>query len=139
MTDSSNLERFVEAQDPIYDQVRRELRAGRKESHWMWFVFPQVAGLGHSPTSIRFAISSLDEAKAYLAHPVLGPRLQECAKLVLEAGAGTAGQIFGPVDEMKFRSSMTLFAKAAPEVDVFERCLEKYFAGAPDQATLERL
>ena len=112
---------------------------GRKESHWMWFIFPQVAGLGQSPTSVRFAISSLDEARAYLTHPVLGPRLKECTKLVLDVEGKTARQIFGPVDELKFRSSMTLFAGAAPEDDLFERCLEKYFAGAPDRATLTKL
>ena len=105
----------------------------------MWFIFPQIAGLGQSATSIRFAVASLDEAKAYLAHPVLGQRLRECAAIVAGVEGRTAREIFGPVDEMKFRSSMTLFAKAASEDDVFERCLDKYFAGAPDPATLERL
>lgn len=105
----------------------------------MWFVFPQIAGLGQSPTSIFYAISSIDEAKAYLAHSVLGPRLRECAKLALEAEGRTARQIFGAIDEMKFHSSMTLFARAAPEEGVFEQCLDKYFAGAPDPATLARL
>jgi uncharacterized protein (DUF1810 family) len=138
MPDPFNLERFVDAQTPVYEQVRRELRTGRKESHWMWFVFPQIAGLGQSPTSARFAIASLDEAAAYLAHPILGPRLRECAALAL-ASEGTARRIFGPVDEMKFRSSMTLFATAAPGEDLFRRCLEKYFAGAPDPATVEIL
>jgi uncharacterized protein (DUF1810 family) len=139
MTDRFNLERFVEAQELVYDQVRRELRAGRKASHWMWFVFPQIAGLGHSPTSVRFAISSLDEAKAYLAHPLLGARLVECARLALDAEGRSAGEIFGAIDEVKFRSSMTLFARAARGEDVFRRCLDKYFAGAPDDATLARL
>jgi uncharacterized protein (DUF1810 family) len=139
MADSFNLERFVEAQAPVYDQARRELQAGRKESHWMWFIFPQIAGLGQSPTSIRFAIGSLDEAKAYLAHPVLGRRLRECATLVLGVKGGKARDIFGPIDAMKFRSSMTLFARAAPDEDVFQRCLDKYFAGSPDPATLGRL
>ena len=139
MTDRFNLQRFVEAQEPVYDEVCRELRAGRKESHWMWFVFPQIAGLGQSPTSRRFAISSVAEASAYLAHPILGPRLRECATLALEVEGGSAGDIFGTVDAMKFRSSMTLFAKAGPNGGVFERCLEKYFAGAPDPATLARL
>jgi uncharacterized protein (DUF1810 family) len=139
MTDRFNLERFVEAQEHVYDEVRRELRAGRKASHWMWFVFPQIAGLGHSPTSVRFAIASLDEAKAYLAHPLLGARLVECARLALEAEGRSAREIFGAIDEVKFRSSMTLFARAAPGEDVFRRCLDKYFAGAPDDATLERL
>ena len=139
MADPFNLERFVEAQAPVYGRVRQELKAGRKETHWMWFIFPQIAGLGQSPTSIRFAIASLDEAKAYLAHPVLGARLRECARLVLDAEGRTAREIFGAVDEMKFRSSMTLFARTAPEEDVFLRCLDKYFAGKPDPATLARL
>jgi uncharacterized protein (DUF1810 family) len=131
--------RFVEAQAPVYDQVRRELKAGRKESHWMWFIFPQIAGLGQSAMSIRFAIAWLDEAKAYLAHPVLGPRLIECARLALDVEGRTARDIFGSTDEMKFRSSMTLFARAAPDEDVFQRCIDKYFAGSPDPATLARL
>jgi uncharacterized protein (DUF1810 family) len=139
MTDRFNLERFVEAQEHVYDEVHRELQAGRKASHWMWFVFPQIAGLGHSPTSVRFAIASLDEAKAYLAHPLLGARLVECARLALEAEGRSAREIFGAIDEVKFRSSITLFARAAPGEDVFRRCLDKYFAGAPDDATLERL
>ena len=139
MTDLFNLQRFVEAQAPVYHEVCRELRAGRKESHWMWFIFPQIAGLGQSPTSVRFALSSLEEASAYLAHPVLGPRLRECAKLVLNVEGKTARQIFGSIDEMKFRSSLTLFMRAAPEEEVFERCLSKYFRGAADSATLARL
>jgi uncharacterized protein (DUF1810 family) len=139
MTDRFDLERFVEAQEHVYDEVRRELRAGRKASHWMWFVFPQIAGLGQSPTSVRFAIASLDEAKAYLAHPLLGARLVECARLALDAEGRSAREIFGAIDEVKFRSSITLFARAAPGEDVFRRCLDKYFAGAPDDATLERL
>jgi uncharacterized protein (DUF1810 family) len=129
----------VDAQARVYEQVRRELEAGRKESHWMWFIFPQIVGLGQSPMSIRFAIASLEEARACLAHSVLGPRLRECAKLALDAPSGTARAIFGPVDEMKFRSSMTLFARAAPDEDTFQRCLDKYFGGAPDPATLARL
>jgi uncharacterized protein (DUF1810 family) len=118
--DPFRLERFVEAQAPVYEQVRRELKAGQKERHWMWFIFPQIAGLGQSAMSIRFAIGSLNEAKAYLAHPVLGLRLRECARLALGVEGKTAGQIFGPVDAMRFRSSMTLFDKAAPEDDVFK-------------------
>ena len=137
--DPFNLERFVEAQARVYDQVRRELEAGRKETHWMWFIFPQIAGLGQSAISIRFAIGSMDEAKAYLGHAVLGPRLKECARLTLDVEGRTAREIFGPVDEMKFRSSMTLFAKAAQEEGVFQRCLDKYFAGKPDPATLARI
>jgi uncharacterized protein (DUF1810 family) len=139
MADPFNLQRFVEAHAPVFAEICAELRAGRKESHWMWFVFPQIAGLGQSPTSIFYAISSIDEAKAYLAHSVLGPRLRECAKLALEAEGRTARQIFGAIDEMKFHSSMTLFARAAPEEGVFEQCLDKYFGGAPDPATLARL
>ncbi len=139
ITDPFNLERFVDAQAPVYDRVRQELKAGWKQSHWMWFIFPQIAGLGQSAISIRFAIASLDEAKAYLAHPVLGPRLIECAKLALDAQNTSARAIFGSIDEMKFRSSMTLFARAAADDDVFQRCLDKYFAGDPDPATLARL
>jgi len=139
VADPFNLERFVEAQARVYDQVRRELEAGRKETHWMWFIFPQIAGLGQSAISIRFAIGSMDEAKAYLGHAVLGPRLKECARLTLDVEGRTAREIFGPVDEMKFRSSMTLFAKAAQEEGVFQRCLDKYFAGKPDPATLARI
>jgi uncharacterized protein (DUF1810 family) len=105
----------------------------------MWFIFPQIAGLGQSPMSIRFAIASLDEAKAYLAHPVLGPRLRECARLALDVEGRNAREIFGSIDEMKFRSSMTLFAQAAPDEDVFLACIDKYFAREPDPATLARL
>ena len=105
----------------------------------MWFIFPQIAGLGQSPMSIRFAIASLDEAKAYLAHPVLGARLRECARLTLDVEGRSARDIFGSIDEMKFRSSMTPFARAAPDEEVFKRCLDKYFAGSPDPITLARL
>ncbi len=112
MADPFNLERFVDAQASIYQQARRELEAGRKQSHWMWFIFPQIAGLGQSTMAIRFGVASLDEAKAYLAHPVLGPRLGECARLVFDLEGGNAREIFGPIDAMKFRSSMTLFAQA---------------------------
>jgi uncharacterized protein (DUF1810 family) len=139
MTDPFNLQRFVDAQAPVYPQVVGELGAGRKQSHWMWFVFPQIAGLGLSPTSVFFAISSLDEANAYMAHPILGPRLIECAGLVLAAKGRTARQIFGAVDEMKFRSSMTLFRRAAPEVAAFGACLDEFFAGEADPATLAEL
>jgi uncharacterized protein (DUF1810 family) len=139
MADPFDLQRFVEAQAPVYDQVCRELKAGRKQSHWMWFIFPQIAGLGQSPMSIRFAIASLNEAKAYLAHPVLGARLKESAQLALDVEGRTARDIFGPIDEMKFRSSLTLFARAASDEDVFRRCIDKYFAGSPDPATLARI
>jgi uncharacterized protein (DUF1810 family) len=139
MADPFNLQRFLDAQAPVYERARRELEAGRKESHWMWFIFPQIAGLGQSPMSIRFAIASLDEAMAYLAHPVLGARLRECARLMLDLEAKTARDIFGSIDEVKFRSSMTLFARAAPDDEAFQRCLDRYFAGDPDSATLARL
>ena len=129
----------MDAQAAIYEQVRREMEAGRKQSHWMWFIFPQIAGLGQSPMSIRFAVASLDEAKAYLAHPVLGARLRECAQLTLDVEAKTARDIFGGIDEMKFRSSMTLFARAASDEDLFQRCIDKYFAGASDPTTLAKL
>jgi uncharacterized protein (DUF1810 family) len=137
------LERFVTAQDGggTYEQAVAELRAGAKVSHWMWFVFPQVAGLGLSAVSQRFAISSLAEARAYLAHPVLGPRLRECARIVAGTEGRTAERIFGPVDAMKLRSSVTLFAAAAGEDDqaVFRAVLAKYFDGEADEATLSRL
>jgi uncharacterized protein (DUF1810 family) len=139
MADPFDLQRFVEAQAPVYDQVCRELKAGRKQSHWMWFIFPQIAGLGQSPMSIRFAIASLDEAKAYLAHPILGARLRECAGLTLDVEGRSARDIFGSIDEMKFRSSLTLFARAASDEDVFRSCIDKYFAGSPDPATLARI
>ena len=139
MSDPFNLQRFVDAQAPVYQAVVRELAAGEKRSHWMWFVFPQIAGLGLSPTSVFFAISSLDEAKAYGAHPILGARLVECAGLVLRVEGRPARQIFGAVDESKFRSSMTLFSRASLEQPTFEQCLEKYFAGEADPATLAKL
>jgi uncharacterized protein (DUF1810 family) len=138
-TDPYNLHRFVDAQARVYPQVLRELQAGQKQSHWMWFVFPQIEGLGFSPTSAFFAIRSLDEAKAYMAHPILGARLIECAGLVLAAKGRTARQIFGPVDEMKFRSSMTLFTRAAPGVAAFAQCLDVFFSGEADPATLAKL
>jgi uncharacterized protein (DUF1810 family) len=139
MVGAFNLQRFLDAQAPVYERARRELEAGRKESHWMWFIFPQIAGLGQSPMSIRFAIASLDEAKAYLAHSMLGARLRECARLTLDVEGKSAREIFGSIDEIKFRSSMTLFVHAALDEDVFQRCLDKYFSGDPDPATLARL
>ena len=132
-------DRFLRAQAPVYDAVLTELRAGRKRSHWMWFIFPQLAGLGHSEMAQRFALASRDEAAAYLAHPVLGARLRECAALVLAASGATVDQIFGHPDNMKFHSSMTLFA-AVPGADpVFSQNLDKYFGGVPDALTLARL
>jgi uncharacterized protein (DUF1810 family) len=138
MDDPYRLARFVDAQDRggAYRQAVAELRAGRKRSHWMWFVFPQIAGLGSSPMAQEFAIGSLDEARAYLAHPVLGPRLAECARLLNAAAEGTsAAEIFGPVDAMKLRSSMTLFAAAAPAELPFNDVLARYFDGETDPAT----
>jgi uncharacterized protein (DUF1810 family) len=127
----------VAAQDQggTYDAVVAELRSGRKRSHWMWFVFPQIAGLGQSPISRRYAISSLAEAQAYLAHRVLGPRLVECARIVSGLPAASAEDIFGAVDAMKLRSSMTLFARADPENPVFGAVLDTYFGGQADEAT----
>jgi uncharacterized protein (DUF1810 family) len=132
-----DLERFVAAQDAndIYAHAVEELRRGRKTSHWMWFIFPQIAGLGFSQMSRTYAIASLDEAHAYLRHPVLGPRLIECARLVGEAQATSAEQIFGGIDAVKLRSSMTLFLRAAPEDPLFRQVLDRYFDGAPDAAT----
>ena len=141
MDDPYRLQRFTQAQDAggMYQQAVAELRAGRKVSHWMWFVFPQVAGLGFSAMSQRYAISGLAEARAYLHHPVLGPRLTECACIVAGTEGKTADEIFGPVDAMKLRSSMTLFAAVAPEDPVFAAVLANYFGGVPDDATLARL
>jgi uncharacterized protein (DUF1810 family) len=141
MDDPYLLERFVQAQDRggTYRQAVAELRAGRKRSHWMWFVFPQIAGLGSSPMAREFAIGSLAEAQAYLAHPVLGPRLAECARILNAADGTSASQILGPIDAMKLRSSMTLFAAAAPEEPVFTDVLARHYDGQPDQATLDRL
>jgi uncharacterized protein (DUF1810 family) len=134
-----DLERFVAAQEELYQQVVRELSAGRKRSHWMWFIFPQLAGLGSSAMAQHYAIGGLDEARAYLAHPVLGARLRECGALVLAVQGTTVHGIFGSPDNMKFRSSMTLFAQAAPDDALFGACLDKYFGGVPDQATLDLL
>ena len=137
--DPHDLARFVTAQDGVLDGVRAELRRGRKASHWMWFVFPQVAGLGSSPVAQRYAISGLDEARAYLAHPVLGPRLVECAELAAAVEGRSAAEVFGYPDDLKLRSSMTLFDRAAPDSPVFAAVLARYFDGEPDPHTLERL
>ncbi len=137
--DPFDLQRFVDAQDRTYDTVIDELTAGRKSSHWMWFVFPQLRGLGSSPTAVRFAISSADEARAYLAHDLLGPRLRECTKLVVRIDGRSAEQIFGRPDDMKLRSSMTLFARAADDNAEFVAVLEKFYGGEEDPATLSRL
>jgi uncharacterized protein (DUF1810 family) len=138
--DPFNLERFVAAQSGgVYEQALAELGAGAKRSHWMWFIFPQIAGLGRSLTSQRFAIASLDEAAAFLAHPVLGPRLRECSAMVARIEGRSITEILGRPDDVKFRSSMTLFARAAPDEPIFAACLRKYFAGEPDPETLARL
>ena len=137
--DPFDLQRFVDAQARVYDTVVGELRAGRKRSHWMWFVFPQLRGLGSSPTAVRFAISSIDEARAYLAHEVLGPRLRECTGLVATIDGRSAEEIFGWPDDMKLRSSMTLFARAADDNDDFVEVLEKFYGGEEDSATVARL
>jgi uncharacterized protein (DUF1810 family) len=137
MQDQHRLQRFVDAQDDdgTYESVLRELRDGRKRSHWMWFIFPQLAGLGQSPTSRRYAISSLEEARAYVEHPVLGPRLEECARALLQRTGGSARDIFGGIDAMKLRSSMTLFHRADPDNALYSEVLDRYFGGEPDEAT----
>jgi uncharacterized protein (DUF1810 family) len=137
--DPYDLQRFVEAQEPVIDRVQAELAQGRKRSHWMWFIFPQIAGLGFSAMAERYAIRSLDEARAYLAHPTLGPRMEACTKLVLAVDGRSASDIFGWPDDMKFRSSITLFARAAPDRTIFSEALRKYFEGEEDTETINRL
>ena len=139
MHDRPGLGRFLDAQAPVYEGVVEELRRGRKATHWMWFVFPQVAGLGRSEMSRRYAISSLEEAREYLSDPVLGARLRECAGIVAASEAPSAVSVFGPVDAQKLRSSMTLFMRAAPEEEAFRHVLDRYFGGRPDPATDELL
>lgn len=139
MTDPFDLARFVQAQAPVIGQVRRELAEGRKRSHWMWFVFPQLRGLGHSPMAQRYGIASLEEARAYLAHPVLGARLRECAALMNAARGRSAHEILGSPDDMKFQSSMTLFALADPAEPEFGAALDRYYGGARDRRTLAAL
>src|SRR5579864_3342394 len=129
MADPFDLERFVVAQAPVIERVRIELAAGRKQSHWMWFVFPQIAGLGHSPMAQRYAIASL-------AHPLLGARLRECTEFVLAVHGKTVHDLFGSPDDLKFRSCMTLFAEAAPDEELFAAALAKYFSGVADAATV---
>jgi uncharacterized protein (DUF1810 family) len=137
--DPYNLKRFEDAQAPVYARVCEELRNGAKTSHWMWFIFPQIRGLGTSPMARRFAIGSLDEARAYLTHVVLGERLRECTELVNAVEGKTASEIFGFPDDLKFHSSMTLFAKAANNEQRFQRAIDKYFASEMDSGTLERI
>jgi uncharacterized protein (DUF1810 family) len=134
-----DLERFVSAQNPVYDRVCAELRKGRKSSHWMWFIFPQLRGLGLSAMAEKFGIASRAEARAYLNHPVLGPRLSECTALVNQIEGRSVEQIFSYPDDLKFRSSITLFASVAPSDHLFLDALEKYFAGEPDARTVELL
>ena len=139
--DQYDLQRFVAAQDAAgtYDRATAELRGGRKTSHWMWFIFPQIAGLGYSPASRTYAISSLDEARAYLAHPVLGARLIECVTILTQVPGRSAEQILGEVDALKLRSCVTLFMHAAPGEPVFGQVLDRYFDGIPDPATEQRI
>jgi len=134
---AAHLERFVAAQDAggTYAQAVAELRAGCKRTHWMWFVFPQIAGLGRSATAVRFALTSVADARAYLAHPVLGPRLLECTSVVAELRGRTAEEVFGPVDAVKLRSSMTIFLRADPQQALFQAVLDQYFDGAADEAS----
>ena len=134
-----NLERFVQAQAPLYASVVKELKAGRKAGHWMWFIFPQIAGLGSSAAAREFAIVSADEAAAYLAHPLLGKRLRDCSALVLAIDNKQAADIFAAPDDLKFHSSMTLFADVAPDEAVFQDCINKFFGGESDPATVDAL
>jgi uncharacterized protein (DUF1810 family) len=138
-SDPFDLKRFVDAQAPVYRSVVEELRGGRKRSHWMWFVFPQLLGLGNSPMAVRYGISSLDEARAYLRHDPLGPRLYECTRLVNQVQGRSIGEIFGSPDDLKLCSSMTLFARATADNQDFVELLAKYYAGQQDPLTVKRL
>jgi uncharacterized protein (DUF1810 family) len=139
VVDPFHLQRFVDAQNPVYQRVCAELRNGRKDSHWMWFIFPQLSGLGSSHLATAFGISSRQEAEAYLNHSILGPRLRECVQLVNLIDGRSIDQIFGYPDDLKFRSSITLFATVASDNQIFKDALLKYFAGEPDPRTLELL
>jgi len=139
MEDPHDLDRFVQAQQTVYRNVKAELQAGRKTTHWMWFIFPQLHGLGHSAMAQRYAIASRQEAEAYLRHPLLGKRLQECTALVNAVQGRSVQQILGAPDDLKFHSCMTLFAAVAPVEPVFAQALQQYFAGARDPATLALL
>lgn len=139
MDDPFDLQRFVVAQDPVFASVLAELRRGRKTEHWMWFIFPQLRGLGSSSEASHFGIASREEAVAYMKHPVLGPRLLECTTLVNQIAASSIQKIFGGIDSVKFRSSMTLFGQVAVDTRVFAEALEKYFSGKADQLTLDML
>jgi uncharacterized protein (DUF1810 family) len=139
VNDPYDLQRFVDAQNPVYEQVCSELRGGRKETHWMWFVFPQLKGLGHSWMANRYAISSRGEAEEYLRHSILGPRLRECTRLVNLVEGHSIEEIFNYPDNLKFQSCMTLFAQVASDNEIFMSALQKYFRGQPDGLTLDRL
>lgn len=139
MNDPHNLKRFVDAQNPVYGRVCAELRVGQKTGHWMWFIFPQLRGLGQSPMANEYGISSKEEAVAYLNHAILGERLGECTRLVNSVEARSVNEIFGYPDDLKFRSSMSLFANVAPRDQIFKLALEKYFGGEPDRLTLQLL
>lgn len=139
MAHEFDLKRFLDAQAPVYEVVRAELRAGRKRTHWMWFIFPQIAGLGQSDMARRFAISDLEEARAYLAHPLLGDRLDECCRLVAALERSSASDVFDAPNDLKFHSCLTLFAVAAPDPGIFDACLKQYFGGQRDAATLALL
>jgi uncharacterized protein (DUF1810 family) len=139
MNDPYDLQRFLDAQNPVFEQVCSELQLGRKRSHWMWFVFPQLRGLGASSMANKFGISCRDEADAYLRHSILGLRLRECTRLVNLVQGRSIEEVFGYPDNLKFHSSMTLFAQITPENDVFAAALQKYFGGQPDKLTLDRL
>ncbi|ESP90072.1 DUF1810 domain-containing protein [Candidatus Halobonum tyrrellensis] len=138
-SDPHDLERFVEAQDPVIAEVKEELRSGRKRTHWMWYVFPQMEGLGRSRTARRYAIGSRAEAEAYLAHPILGPRLRRCTRLATAVEGRSANDVFGSPDDLKFRSSMTLFDAVADDPTPFRAALQRYYGGEPDPKTLEIL
>jgi len=134
-----DLNRFVEAQDPLYERALAEIRSGRKQTHWMWYIFPQIAGLGTSAAAQKYAIKSAAEAEAFLQHPLLGPRLLECAEAVVAVPGRSASEIFGSPDDLKLRSSATLFAVVSPDGSVFDRLLSKYYHGERDQLTLDLL
>ena len=139
MTDAHDLHRFLKAQEDSYDTALDELKAGRKRTHWIWFIFPQLAGLGRSPTAQFYGIASLDEAAAYLRHPILGGRLHECLKALQTVAETRADRVFGELDAMKFRSSLTLFAEADPADPIIEAALERWFGGQKDEKTLQLL
>jgi uncharacterized protein (DUF1810 family) len=137
--DKYDLDRFVQAQNGVYDQALAEIRSGRKQTHWMWFVFPQLAGLGSSPMARTYAMQNLDEAREYLKHPLLGARLRECAEAVVSVSGKSAHEIFGSPDDLKLRSCATLFARVSPENSVFHRIIRQYYRGEPDEKTIRLL